>query len=84
MAQLHFIDGLKGGVGKSFISTLLIQYCLDKKLPLIAVDADRYCPDVARRYAGFNVQYAVFSEDEKLMFQDEEKNPDRLVELAIM
>jgi hypothetical protein len=31
--RIHFADGNKGGVGKSFLARTLYQYCLDRKLP---------------------------------------------------
>ena len=38
MPTIHFIDGEKGGVGKSFVARTMIQYGLDKNLPLAAVE----------------------------------------------
>lgn len=40
MAKVHFILNAKGGIGKSFISSLIAQYFLDKKESLIAIDTD--------------------------------------------
>lgn len=65
MARLHLIDGEKGGVGKSLFAATLIQYFLDKKLPLVAVEADRSNPDIANKFSSIGVQFAVFSEDER-------------------
>ncbi len=47
MATIHFVDGEKGGVGKSFVARTMIQYGLDKNLPFAAVETDRSNPDVA-------------------------------------
>src|SRR5215471_14688083 len=40
MSTIHFIGGEKGGVGKSVVARLCAQYCIDKALPFVAVDAD--------------------------------------------
>lgn len=29
--RIHFADGNKGGVGKSFLARTLYQYCVDRK-----------------------------------------------------
>ena len=47
---LHFIDGEKGGVGKSFFATMLTEYCLQRKIPFRLVDADDTVPDVYNSY----------------------------------
>lgn len=38
--QVHFTLQGKGGVGKSFISALLVQYLRSKELPVTAIDTD--------------------------------------------
>jgi CO dehydrogenase nickel-insertion accessory protein CooC1 len=50
MACIHLVDGDKGGVGKSFVCSTLIQYFIDHKIDFTPVEADRYNPDVANRY----------------------------------
>ena len=77
MATIHFIDGEKGGVGKSFIAKTMIQYCLDRNLPFVAVETDRSNPDVAGVYKEI-CQYAIFTEDEK-----QANKADRIFEMAI-
>lgn len=77
MATIHFVDGEKGGVGKSFVARTMIQYRLDQSLPLVAVETDRSNPDVAGVYKGI-CQYAVFTEDEK-----QADKADRIFEMAI-
>ena len=64
MATIHLIDGEKGGVGKSFVARTMIQYTLDRNLPMVAVETDRSNPDVARVYEDI-CEYAVLTEDEK-------------------
>ena len=71
MASIHMFDGDKGGVGKSYCSNTCIQYFLDKNIPFIPVEADRYNPDVANRYPHLKFQLAVFSDDERQTKADE-------------
>lgn len=71
MPRIHFFDGDKGGVGKSFCCRTLIQYFLDRNLPFVPVEADRYNPDVLNRYLTLGFQYAIFSDDEKQTSADE-------------
>lgn len=40
MAKIHFVLNGKGGIGKSFISSLLCQYFLDKGESIVAIDTD--------------------------------------------
>jgi CobQ/CobB/MinD/ParA nucleotide binding domain len=65
--RIHFADGNKGGVGKSFLARTLYQYCLDRKLPTLGVEADIDSPD----FKGIYKEAAVsrFSEDEILLDQ---------------
>lgn len=77
MATIHFVDGEKGGVGKSLVARTMIQYCLDRQLPFVAVETDRSNPDVAGFYKEI-CQYAMFSEDEK-----KADKADKIFDLAI-
>lgn len=77
MATIHFIDGKKGGVGKSLVARTMIQYCLDRQLPFVGVETDRSNPDVASFYRSV-CQFAVFSEDEK-----KADKADKIFDLAI-
>jgi hypothetical protein len=76
MPTIHFVDGEKGGVGKSFVARAMIQYALDRHLSFIAVEADRMNPDVANVYQDV-CKRAVFTENEK-----EIGRADRIFELA--
>ena len=38
MSNIHFVLNGKGGIGKSFISSLLAQYLLSKKQSVVAID----------------------------------------------
>jgi hypothetical protein len=53
MSKIHFIGGEKGGVGKSVVARLLVQWAIDKQLPFAAVDADESHGALLRHYATF-------------------------------
>ena len=53
MSTIHFIGGEKGGVGKSVVARLAAQYCIDKGLPFVAVDADASHGALLRFYADY-------------------------------
>lgn len=53
MANIHFIGGEKGGVGKSLVSRVLAQYMIDKEIPFIGFDTDRSHGALMRFYAGY-------------------------------
>ena len=53
MSKIHFIGGEKGGVGKSVVARLLVQWHIDKNLPFAAVDADESHGALMRHYATF-------------------------------
>lgn len=71
MTRVHFFDGDKGGVGKSFCCRAFIQYFLDKGIDFTLVDADRYNPDVANRYAELPFKLAIFSDNPDKMRADD-------------
>ena len=50
MSKIHFIGGEKGGVGKSVVARLLVQWTIDKQLPFAAVDADESHGALLRHY----------------------------------
>ncbi|MEJ2321450.1 MAG: hypothetical protein P8Z31_03630 [Gammaproteobacteria bacterium] len=54
MSRIHFVGGEKGGVGKSVLSRLLAQYCIDRELPFRAYDADASHGAMLRYYADFS------------------------------
>ena len=41
MANIHFIGGEKGGVGKSVVARVLAQYFIDHNHPFLGFDTDR-------------------------------------------
>ena len=53
MAQIHFIGGEKGGVGKSLTARVLAQYMIDKEIPFLGFDTDRSHGALMRFYAGY-------------------------------
>jgi hypothetical protein len=53
MANIHFIGGEKGGVGKSLVSRLVAQYLIDRELPFLGFDTDRSHGALLRFYSGF-------------------------------
>jgi hypothetical protein len=53
MANIHFIGGEKGGVGKSLVARILAQYLIDKELPFLGFDTDRSHGALMRFYAGY-------------------------------
>jgi hypothetical protein len=53
MSKIHFIGGEKGGVGKSVVARVLVQWAIDKQLPFAAVDADESHGALLRHYPTF-------------------------------
>ena len=72
MSNLHFIGGEKGGVGKSLVSRVLAQYCIDRGLPFIGFDSDKSHGALTRFYTDFAAPVLI----------DDYKSLDRIVETA--
>jgi hypothetical protein len=53
MSTVHFVGGEKGGVGKSVVARLIAQYCIDRSLPFVALDADGSHGSLLRHYAEY-------------------------------
>jgi hypothetical protein len=53
MAQIHFIGGEKGGVGKSLVARIVAQYLIDHERPFLGFDTDRSHGALMRFYVGF-------------------------------
>src|SRR5258706_7799973 len=53
MSKIHFVGGEKGGVGKSVVARLLVQWAIDKELPFAAVDADASHGALLRHYSDY-------------------------------
>ncbi|MDY6939838.1 MAG: hypothetical protein SWY16_19570 [Cyanobacteriota bacterium] len=62
--KIHFIDGEKGGIGKSLFSKVLVEYCLKVQYPFALIDTDRTNPDVYNAYSTrCHGELGTFSED---------------------
>lgn len=72
MSNLHFIGGEKGGVGKSLVSRILAQYCIDRGLPFVGYDTDKSHGALTRFYADYAAPVVVDSYD----------SLDQIVEMA--
>jgi len=53
MSSIHFVGGEKGGIGKSVVSRLISQYCLDNNHHYAGMDADQSHSTLARFYPEF-------------------------------
>ncbi|MEO7100705.1 MAG: mobilization protein [Luteolibacter sp.] len=53
MNQVHLIGGEKGGVGKSVMSRVFAQYCIDRKIPFQGFDSDRSHGSFMRFYQNY-------------------------------
>ena len=53
MANIHFIGGEKGGVGKSLVARVLAQYLIDRELPFLGFDTDRSHGALMRFYSDY-------------------------------
>ena len=72
MSNLHFIGGEKGGVGKSLVSRILAQYCIDRNLPFIGFDSDKSHGALTRFYTDYAAPVLV----------EDFRSLDRIVETA--
>ena len=72
MSNLHFIGGEKGGVGKSLVSRILAQYCIDRGLPFVGFDSDKSHGALTRFYTDYAAPVVV----------DDYKSLDRIIETA--
>lgn len=59
MAQIHFIGGEKGGVGKSLVARLLAQHFIDRGQAFAGFDTDRSHGALMRFYEGFAAPVAL-------------------------
>ena len=53
MANIHFIGGEKGGVGKSVVARCVAQSLIDHNLPFLGFDTDRSHGALMRFYSGY-------------------------------
>ena len=73
MSSIHFIGGEKGGVGKSVVSRLISQYCLDHNRLYAGLDADQSHSTLTRFYPEFTESVNL----------DEFESADRIIEAAL-
>jgi hypothetical protein len=73
MSSIYFIGGEKGGIGKSVVSRLISQYCIDKNHLYIGKDADGSHATLSRFYPEFTTSVNL----------DEYESADRIVETAL-
>ncbi|TLD68873.1 mobilization protein [Phragmitibacter flavus] len=85
MANIHFIGGEKGGVGKSVLARVLAQYFIDRSKPFLGFDTDRSHGSLLRFYSDF-ASPVVVDRYESLdnVVEAASENPDKriLVDLA--
>lgn len=69
MSTIHFVGGEKGGVGKSVVSRLISQYCLENSLTFVGCDADQSHATLSRFYPEFTrpVNLDVFESTDEIM-----------------
>jgi hypothetical protein len=85
MANIHFIGGEKGGVGKSVVSRVVAQYFIDRGHPFIGFDTDRSHGSLLRFYSDFASPVVVDRyESLDTIVEAANENPDKsiLVDLA--
>ena len=73
MKHIHLVGGEKGGVGKSVMSRLLSQFCLDNQHPFIALDADQSHATLTRSYGDFA----------RHLNLEEFESADQIIEVAV-
>lgn len=74
MNQVHLIGGEKGGVGKSVMSRVFAQYCIDRCIPFKGFDSDRSHSSFMRFYEGFTEHVGL----------EDFQSLDRLAEAALL
>ena len=63
MADIHFLGGEKGGVGKSFVCRTLADFHIEREIDFALFDSDRTQPDVLKIYRSkVGARGAIFSE----------------------
>jgi CobQ/CobB/MinD/ParA nucleotide binding domain len=85
MANIHFIGGEKGGVGKSVVARVIAQYFIDREQPFLGFDTDRSHGSLIRFYSDFASPVVVDQfESLDLIVESACEQPDKriLVDLA--
>ncbi len=83
MAQIHFVGGEKGGVGKSVLSRVLAQYHIDRDIPFKAFDGDLSHGALVRYYNEYTeaVDIRTFEGADKIAEVAAEEGCDVVVDL---
>ncbi len=69
VSYIHFVGGEKGGVGKSVVARVLVQWFIDRSIPFAAVDADTSHNTLLRAYGNHTqaVDLDVFDSADEIM-----------------
>lgn len=83
MSTIHFVGGEKGGVGKSVVSRLMSQYCLERNYPFVGLDADQSHATLTRFYADFTrpLNLDVFESTDSIMELALEQDQQVIIDL---
>lgn len=84
MARIHFVGGEKGGVGKSVLARLLVQYYIDSQQPFQAFDTDLSHGALMRYYSEFStpIDFTSFENADRVIEVAVEQDKDVIVDLA--
>ena len=84
MNRIHFVDGEKGGVGKSLFCRVLLEYCISKGLSdrIEFVESDISNPDVGRIYFTDEDGNKTYIEAEFTNEDKKRSSADKVFELA--
>jgi hypothetical protein len=66
--MIHLVDGEKGGVGKSMLTRILVEFNQKYELLYTLIDGDFQNPDVQQRYPEHNAKIVALVEDEEKFF----------------
>lgn len=83
MTRIHFVGGEKGGVGKSVLSRILVQYHIDRKKPFNAFDSDLSHGALVRYYGEYTkaVDMRAFESADQIVEGAIESGNDVIVDL---
>jgi hypothetical protein len=80
MTRIHFVGGEKGGVGKSVVSRMLMQYFIDRQTPFLGFDTDKSHESLRRFYNEFASALLIERfEDFDVIVETAAREPDRRV-----
>lgn len=83
MGIIYFIDGEKGGVGKSLFAVCLIHFLEVKAIPYQLVDADPNNADVAEIYDGIKNIHFTAVDAATALYSKQAGRVDRIFEIAM-